>query len=83
MADPSIAGNPNPAEYAKAVTPHDSTNFDAPCRALYVGTGGTIVAIVAGVAITFVGVGTGTILPIRATRVNNTSTTASNIVALY
>lgn len=83
MADPSIQDSSFPADYAKAVTPHDSTNFDNPCRALYVGTSGNIVAIINGTAITFVGVSGGSIMPVRATRVNSTSTTASNIVALY
>lgn len=69
---------------AKAVTPHDSTNFD-PCRALYVGGAGTVVVVFAdtGDAITFVGVPAGAILPVQAKRVNSTNTTATNIVALY
>jgi len=70
------------ASAAAAVTPSDTTGFPV-CAALYVGTGGTVVAIVNGVAITFVNAQSGSILPVRATRVNSTSTTASNIVALY
>lgn len=73
-----------PSASAAAVTPHDSTNFaGGVCRGLYVGGAGNLVAIVNGTAITFTGVPAGTVLPIRATRVNATSTTATAIVALY
>lgn len=69
---------------AAAVTLSDSTNFpNGVCRALYVGTGGNVVAIVNGTAVTFVNVQGGSILPIEASRVNSTSTTAANLVALY
>lgn len=66
-----------------AVTPSNSTNF-AECRALFVGTAGDV-AVVArdgGVA-TLKNVANGTVLPIRAIRVNSTNTTATDIVALY
>lgn len=67
-----------------AVTPSDSTNFSEPCRALYIGGAGTVVAVnTAGSAVTFAGALAGTILPIQAIRVNSTSTTATNIVALF
>lgn len=72
------------ASKAVAVTPSDATDFtDGECRALYVGGAGNIVAIVNGSAVTFVGATAGSVLPIRATRVNSTSTTATSIVALY
>lgn len=71
------------ARAAAAITPHDSTNF-SPCRAIYVGTGGTVVAVFENdAAITFINVPSGAILPVRLKRVNNTSTTASSMVALY
>ncbi len=68
-----------------AVTPDDSTNFtQGEVRALYVGTGGNVVAVKAtdGTTVTFSNVVSGTVLPIRCIRVNSTSTTASNIVGL-
>jgi hypothetical protein len=71
-----------PASSAAAVTPSDTVDIAFVTRALYVGTSGTVVAIIDGVAVTFVGVAGGSILPIRCSRVNSTSTTASNIVAL-
>jgi hypothetical protein len=75
-----------PAMYARAiaVTPSDVTNFaDGLCRAIYVGGAGNITAIVNGAAILFTAVPVGTILPVQATRVNATATTATAMVALY
>jgi len=73
-----------PAESFFAITPHDSTNFSqGTVRGIYVGTRGNVVAVtIAGTAITFVDVPAGAILPIKAIRVNSTSTTASNLVGL-
>ena len=75
-----------PLTYARAVavTPSNTVNFAAGlCRAIYVGGAGNITAIVNGVAVLFTAVPVGTILPIQATRVNATATTASAMVALY
>lgn len=67
-----------------AVTPSDSVNFSEPCRALYIGGAGAVVAVdTSGTAITFNGALAGTVLPIQAIRVNSTNTTATNIVALF
>ena len=71
----------SPARFFTAVTPHDSTDFDRICRAIYVGVGGDVVAVTEDAsAVTFTGVPTGTILPIRAIRINSTNTTATNMV---
>jgi hypothetical protein len=75
-----------PADTAAVVTPDDGTDLPtAPCKALWIGSGGDIVVDmeVSGSAITFVGVGSGVLLPIRVNRVRATSTTAADIVALY
>ena len=52
---------------------------------LYVGVGGDVAIKGAdgGAAITFKNVPTGALLPIVCTRINSTSTTATNMVALY
>lgn len=71
-----------PALRGIAITPHDSNNLAMPTRAVYVGGGGNIVAIMDGEVVTFVAVPTGTILPIRCTRINSTNTTATSLVAL-
>lgn len=73
-----------PAEDASAVTPSDSTNLTNPARALYIGTAGNVTLVtIGGSVITFSNVQSGSVLPVRTTRVNSTSTTATNIVALY
>ena len=75
---------------AWAVTTHASNNFiDAqdrvvPCSALYVGGAGNLVVVKEdGVPVTFTGVPAGSLLPIRAIRVNAIDTTATAIVALW
>tara|TARA_S200002703_G_scaffold132384_1_gene120161 strand:- start:509 stop:802 length:294 start_codon:yes stop_codon:yes gene_type:complete len=54
------------------------------CRAVYVSTGGNMqVTMADGSNVTFVAIPDGTVLPIQARRVHSTSTTASNIIALF
>jgi len=71
-----------PAGGAFAVTPADGTNIYA--TALYVGVGGDIKVDMENgdSAVTFVGVPTGAVLPIRVRRVYSTDTTATDIVGL-
>lgn len=88
MAAQDVAGSDNmifPASNAEAVTPSDSTELTYTSRALYVGVGGNISVEMAktGDAVIFKNVPTGTILPVRVTRVNSTSTTATDIVSIY
>jgi hypothetical protein len=85
VSNPHGPGNAGPAGSYAAVTKSDSADITAgPCRALFVGVGGDVVAVtVADVAITFKNVPSGTTLPVIARRVNSTSTTATDIVALY
>lgn len=72
-----------PAYNYVAVTPSDVTSMPL-CRGLYIGGAGAVTAINNdGDAITFAAVPVGTTLWIATTRVNSTSTTATNIVALY
>ena len=74
----------SPGVNAEAVTPDDSTDLTNVTRGLYVGTGGDLVVIMqGGQTITFTAVPTGAVLPIRVSRVKSTSTTASDIVALW
>lgn len=87
MPDRYVGASSNaaaPAESFFAITPSDSVNFTYNVRGIYVGTTGNVVAVTeGGTAVTFSSVPAGTILPIRASRVNSTSTTASNMVGLY
>jgi hypothetical protein len=85
-----VTGNPTllnmntvtaPAFDHFAITPSDSTNFNAYARGIYVGVGGDVVVVSpAGNAVTYKNVPTGAILPVIAIRVNSTSTTATNMV---
>ena len=79
------AADAAPANSFSAVTPSDTADLNGYCRGLYVGTAGNVALIgqPGSSTITFVGVQSGTVLPIRASRVMSTNTTASNIVALY
>lgn len=72
------------ATKAVAISKSDTVNFvGGTCRAIYVGGTGDIVAVMADDTVaTFSAVPVG-ILPIQAKRVNSTSTTATNMVALY
>lgn len=87
MAAPGAMVYPHTAaaEFGEAVTPHDSTNFAQTTRSLYVGGAGNVVVVFGSddAAITFTAVPAGTILPVRAKRVNLTGTTATSIVALW
>lgn len=57
---------PVPAAGAFAITPNDSTLFDQPTRALYVGGSGTVqVEMLWGGTVTLQGVPGGSMLPIR------------------
>jgi hypothetical protein len=73
----------DPGWDAFAVTPSNSTDFLTAARALYIGSVGDVTVVTAnGSTVTFVAVPTGTILPIRCTRVNSTGTGATSIVGI-
>jgi len=69
-----------------AITPSDSTDLSGGVtRAIYVGVAGNMVADSehGETTITFTGLLAGVIYPLRVKRVRSTSTTASNLLALY
>jgi hypothetical protein len=75
-------GISDPGWDAFAVTPSNSANFTATARALYIGGVGDVTVVTAnGNVVTFTAVPTGTILPIRCSRVNLTGTGATFITA--
>ena len=79
-SSPSLNG---PAAHAFAVTPNDSSDLAETTRALYIGTSGSVAAVMAsGSTVTFGSVQSGTTLPVRVTRILATGTTASAIVGL-
>lgn len=73
----------DPATDARSVTPSDLVDLDPWADALYVGGAGNVTIVtIGGTEVTFVGVQAGSVIPIGARRVL-TSTTATNIVALF
>lgn len=72
-----------PYRSAVAVTTSDSTNIPT-TDALFIGGAGNVaVTTVNGDVVTFTAVPVGTILPVAASRVMATNTTATFILALY
>lgn len=77
-------GLESPIQNAAAVTPNDSTDLANFARALWVGGEGNVALdTVGGDTVTFTAVPAGTILPVRVARVRSTSTTATNIIAVW
>jgi hypothetical protein len=76
----------DPADHAYAITPDATTDLANFTRAIYVGSGGnltvTMVTETSNTFVTFVGVPTGSVLPIRVKRVS-TASTANSIVGIY
>lgn len=74
-----------PATRAVAVAPHDSNALADVPKALFVGSGGDLVARGSGggADVIFRNLPAGSLLPLRAQFVRATGTTAADIVALY
>ena len=67
-----------------AVTPSDTIDIGRTTASLYVGTGGDVAVVHEdGSIVTYPSVPSGFVLPVHATRVNATNTTASGIVAMF
>lgn len=74
----------DPIENGFSITPSDTVDLTHPTRGIYVGASGNLkVILVSGDTITFVGLSSGTIHPIRVRRVFSTGTTATSILGLY
>ncbi|CAN5506541.1 hypothetical protein BH09PSE4_BH09PSE4_17910 [soil metagenome] len=74
----------NPAERSETIVPHDTNELTAGPRAIFVGTGGTIVGRLKDDAAdrTFKNLPSGSFLPLRLKLIKTTST-AADILALY
>ena len=74
-----------PATRAVSVTPHDSNALADIPKALFIGTGGTIVMRGANDSAdrSWKNVPSGSVLPFRAQYVRATGTTAADLLALY
>ena len=73
-----------PARAPFAITPHDSNGLPTIPKAIYIGTGGTLVlrGIDGTADATFVNLGDGQVLDVRASHVRATGTTAANLIGL-
>lgn len=78
---PTVSG---PSRRPFTVTPHDTNELSFIPKALYVGTGGTVIlrGIDGSQDVTFKNVGNGQVLDVRAQYVRATGTTATDIVAM-
>lgn len=73
-----------PATRAVAVTPHDSEPLAELPKALFVGSGGSVVLAGSdGIDSHWKNVPSGSVLPFRARHVRATGTTAGDLLALY
>lgn len=80
----AVEGANAPARHAAAITPSNSVDLPSPTRGIWVGVGGSVkVDTAGGDTVTFAGAAAGGVIPVRATRVYATGTTATNLVALY
>lgn len=84
---PSNFGPPTgtmPGYDGVAISPNDSSNLASTVRAIYVGSGGNIKLVTpSNTTLEFIGVQTGTILPMQAVKIFSTSTTASLMIGIY
>lgn len=73
-----------PAKATFAITPHDAADLPIAPKALFIGTGGTLVvrAVDSDLDTTFTNLADGTILPVRVRAVRATGSTAADIVGL-
>ena len=73
----------SPSDVYFDITPSDTVDAEQVTRAVYVGGSGDVAAVRKdGTAVVFHSVVAGTILAIRAMRVNSTGTTATDIVGM-
>ena len=72
-----------------AIVPNDTTVFDQPTRAIYIGQAGDLTVKMLGydgvthTTLTFTAVSAGTVIPIRVVAVLATGTTADLILGLF
>ncbi len=81
--DNYAAGLESPASHAFDVVPDDAKPLPCATRAIYVGNGGHLcLTVLSGATVTFQNLPAGSLLPVRATRIFSTRTTATGIVGL-
>lgn len=81
--DKHAAGLMTPAEDGFAISPHDTNDLARTPRSIFVGGAGSIVLVTAkGTELTFNGLAAGSVLPVRASKVKATGTSATFLVGL-
>lgn len=74
----------SPCDNAAIVTPDNDTDLTYVTRGLWVGGAGSVnVVLAGGQTVLFAGIQAGTLLPLRVSRVKSSSTSATNIVAIW
>jgi len=84
MTQPFAPIGAGPAVSAFEITKNDTTVFPSPTRYIYVGGAGDLAVLLSGdtVPVTLSAVPAGTVLPLCATKVMATNTTATLIVGM-
>lgn len=76
--------NTQPAVDGAAITTSDSANLARPCKGIYVGvTGDVKVDTLGSSGLVFKNAVQGSVIPVQATKVYATGTTATNLIALF
>lgn len=74
----------SPIQNGAQITPNDTSDLIAVSRAIFVGTGGDLsIVTVGGDTLTFRSLAAGSLLPVRASRVLASNTTASDLLGLW
>lgn len=74
----------SPCDNGAAITPNNNTDLTYVSRAIWVGGAGSVnVVLAGGQTVLFTGILAGTLLPLRVTRVLASSTSATNLVAIW
>ena len=73
-----------PASRISNIIPDDAVDLEYVARAIYIGTGGNICVVTSsGDEVIFKNVPSGSILPVRASRIKATGTSAADLVMLF
>lgn len=81
--DTHAASLDGPASHGFSISPSDASDLPETTRAIYVGTPGDLaVDLASGANLTFTNLASGTILPVRASAVKATGTSASDLIGL-
>ena len=73
-----------PGYDGEVISPSDISNLPTMARALYIGSVGNVKLVTSkGTTLEFINLQAGSILPVQAVKVFNTSTTCTNLIAIF